>query len=156
MRRVQLVIAVGLVLAVAGCSQSSAGSGTQDELAEVEEETIPVPTRGVELTDINFEFDSSSLDSSARMKLEQNASWLKDNPGERVTIEGHCDERGTAEYNIALGDRRARSVKDYLRSLGVEGSRLDTISYGEELPLNPASSESAWAENRRAHFAVKR
>lgn len=156
MRRVQLAIVLGLVLSVAGCSSSSAGSGTQDELGEVAEETIPVASAGVELTDVNFAFDSSALTSSARANLQQNANWIKENPEERITIEGHCDERGTAEYNIALGDRRARSVKDYLRSLGVQGSQLETISYGEELPLNPASSEQAWAENRRAHFSVKR
>lgn len=106
------------------------------------------------LNDIYFDFDSSSLTPRAQEILKSNASWLKSNPSVVVEIEGHCDERGTIEYNLALGDRRARGVKDYLVNLGVSSSRMRTISFGEEMPLDPGHNETAWAKNRRAHFTI--
>jgi peptidoglycan-associated lipoprotein len=105
--------------------------------------------------DLHFEFDRWDLTPESRRNLEEVASALKAFPSLGLLIEGHADERGTPEYNLALGSRRAQAAKDYLVSLGVDTGRLDTISYGEERPLDPAHNEVAWALNRRAHFAVK-
>ncbi len=110
------------------------------------------PEEGGVLKDAYFAFDSSELDREARDVLNANAEWLKENPRARTEIEGHCDERGTTEYNLALGARRAKAAKDYLVSLGVSAGRLSTISYGEELPICRESNESCWARNRRVHF----
>jgi len=104
--------------------------------------------------DILFDFDSSTLTAEAQKILTQKAEWLMNNPGVTSTVEGHCDERGTNEYNLALGDRRATSAKNFLVDLGVPASRLTTISYGEERPVDPAQNEEAWAKNRRAHFTI--
>lgn len=105
--------------------------------------------------DVHFDFDQSVLTPMARGVLERKAAWLRSNPGAAVTIEGHCDERGTADYNIALGERRANSAKSFLIDLGISASRLRTVSYGEERPLDPSHNESAWAKNRRAHFIIR-
>jgi peptidoglycan-associated lipoprotein len=105
--------------------------------------------------DIQFEFDSYSLSAEAQNILRKKADWLKENPRVTVIIEGHCDERGTTEYNLALGDRRAFSAKSYLQDIGIAESRMSTVSYGEERPLERGSSEEAWAKNRRAHFVIK-
>ena len=105
--------------------------------------------------DILFEFDSASLSVEAQEILRAKAAWLRENPRARVIIEGHCDERGTNEYNLALGDRRAFSAKSFLVDLGIDDSRLTTISYGEEKPIASGSTEDAWAKNRRAHFVIK-
>jgi peptidoglycan-associated lipoprotein len=105
--------------------------------------------------DILFEFDSASLSVEAQEILRAKAEWLRENPRARVMIEGHCDERGTNEYNLALGDRRAFSAKSFLADLGIDDSRLTTISYGEEQPIDSRSTEDAWAQNRRAHFVIK-
>jgi peptidoglycan-associated lipoprotein len=104
--------------------------------------------------DIYFEFDSAAILSEAQEILESKGEWLQNNPDVSVTIEGHCDERGTVEYNLALGDRRAESAKAFLVNLGISRSRLNTISFGEERPIDPDSNEGAWAKNRRAHFVV--
>ena len=104
--------------------------------------------------DIYFEFDKSTLTPSAQDNLLRKAEWLRENPDVTVTIEGHCDDRGTNEYNLALGDRRAESAKAFLVDLGIGASRLTTISYGEERPLCPEQSEECWAKNRRGHFVV--
>jgi peptidoglycan-associated lipoprotein len=106
------------------------------------------------LGEVYFEFDSSTLSGTARDRLSRNAQFLKDHPEYAITIEGHCDERGTNEYNLALGERRADSALDYLTSLGIPGSRLRTISYGEERPQCTQSSESCWGQNRRAYFKI--
>jgi peptidoglycan-associated lipoprotein len=106
------------------------------------------------LQDVHFELDASTLSEEARSLLSGNAAWLKQNPGVKVQIEGHCDERGAEEYNLALGQRRAQAVKEYMMSLGVDEARMKTISYGESLPLDPGHTEAAWAKNRRAHFAL--
>lgn len=107
-----------------------------------------------QLQDVYFDFDKSDLRSDARDALSQNADWIKANGSAKIQIEGHCDERGTEAYNLALGERRANSVKNYLVSLGVEPERLFTISYGEELPVDPGHDEISWSKNRRAHFLV--
>ncbi|MFO7930510.1 MAG: peptidoglycan-associated lipoprotein Pal [Thermodesulfobacteriota bacterium] len=101
---------------------------------------------------IYFEFDDSSLTREARDVLQRKVEWLRDNPDECIVIEGHCDERGTDEYNLALGSRRAESVKDYLVKAGVDGDQLSTISYGEERPAEEGSGEEVWEKNRRAEF----
>jgi peptidoglycan-associated lipoprotein len=106
------------------------------------------------LRTVNFEFDKSALTSKAREVLKKNAEWLKDNSRVLIQVEGHCDSRGTIEYNIALGERRAIAVKNYLANLGVKASRINTISYGKERPLVYADNETAWAKNRRANFIV--
>ena len=93
------------------------------------------------------------LRDDARKALDRNVEWLKANPTVRVQIEGHCDERGTEEYNLHLGERRANSVKQYLVKSGLDAARLFTISYGESRPVDPGHSEAAWAKNRRAQFA---
>ncbi|MDH3826223.1 MAG: peptidoglycan-associated lipoprotein Pal [Desulfobacterales bacterium] len=105
--------------------------------------------------DILFEFDSASLSVEAQEILRAKAAWLRENPRARVMIEGHCDERGTNEYNLALGDRRAFSSKSFLVDLGIADSRLTTISYGEEQPVDSRATEDAWTQNRRAHFVIK-
>jgi peptidoglycan-associated lipoprotein len=103
---------------------------------------------------VHFAFDSATLSDTARTVLERKAAWLRANPGTKVMIEGHCDERGTTAYNLALGARRANTVKRYLVALGIDSRRLATISYGEERPLDPRHNEAAWAQNRRAHFEI--
>jgi peptidoglycan-associated lipoprotein len=109
---------------------------------------------GGPLTDIHFELDSAALSDEARSTLEKHALWLQGQRGARVTVEGHCDERGTVEYNLALGERRARAAYDYLVSLGVPADRLKTVSYGKEVPVCQASTEDCWQKNRRGHFTV--
>jgi len=106
------------------------------------------------LQDIHFEFDRYDLDDRTKQVLQQNATWLRDNPNARVEIQGHCDERGTNNYNLGLGERRAIATKKYLVALGVDASRLYTISYGEEKPFCLESNEMCWHDNRRAHFMV--
>ena len=106
------------------------------------------------LKDIHFGFDRYDLTPEARKILSQNAELLLKHPRAKFQLEGHCDERGTIEYNLALGERRANSTKQYLISLGVPMDRISTISYGEEMPLDPKHNEEAWAKNRRAHFIM--
>ena len=108
------------------------------------------------LGDVYFEFDKATLTDSTRSQLSKNADFLNSDDGEEfvITIEGHCDERGTNDYNLALGDRRSNAARDYLLSLGVSGDRLKTISYGEERPQCEESNEDCWQLNRRAYFRV--
>jgi peptidoglycan-associated lipoprotein len=106
------------------------------------------------LKDILYDYDSHSLGGDAREILRTNADWLKGNPAARVEIEGHCDERGTNEYNLALGAKRAQAAKDFLATLGIGAERLSTISYGEEIPVCKEASETCWQRNRRARFVV--
>jgi peptidoglycan-associated lipoprotein len=117
--------------------------------ADVTSETSP-------LEDIHFDFDQYVLTDEAKATLDKHAAWLKQRSGAKVTIEGHCDERGTTEYNLALGDKRARAAQEYLVSRGVAEGRLSAISLGKERPVDPGHGEAAWAKNRRAHFAVSR
>jgi peptidoglycan-associated lipoprotein len=136
----------------------------------VEEPTpVPQPTLeedaigGRSLDDLNrdsplkpafFALDSFELDASGQATVQANAELLKKYSSWAITIEGHCDERGTAEYNLALGERRAVAVRTYLVSLGISPERLRTVSYGKEFPFDPAHTEEAWAKNRRAHFVI--
>jgi len=111
----------------------------------------PVP----ELQDVFFEFDKYDIRPADTRTLDANAAWLKSNPNHLVLIEGHADERGTNEYNLALGERRAKSTMNYLVSQGVQANRVTIISYGEERPTCTEKSDGCWAKNRRAHFLVK-
>ena len=133
---------------------------TKEEPAKVEpkkEEPVPAPTKldtMVMQENIYFDFDKSSLKPAAQENLLRKAEWLRDNSDVTVTIEAHCDERGTNEYNLALGDRRSESAKSFLVNLGISASRLTTISYGEERPVCAQSDEECWAKNRRAAFII--
>jgi peptidoglycan-associated lipoprotein len=106
------------------------------------------------LKDVRFDYDRADIREADRQVLAENAEVLKKFDFIRVTIEGHCDERGTVEYNLALGERRARAASDYLASLGVAADRLKTVSYGKEVPVCQQSNEDCWSRNRRDHFAV--
>jgi peptidoglycan-associated lipoprotein len=110
--------------------------------------------RNSPLRPVFFEYDSSEISPASRSVLDGNATLLRQYPGWVVTIEGHCDERGTAEYNLALGERRAVTARTYLVSLGIDAKRLRTVSYGKEFPFDPGHDEAAWSKNRRAHFVI--
>ena len=128
--------------------ESTTGQTSLDELQKGKP-----PTSGP-LKDIHFGFDRYDLEGEARETLKVNADWLKKNPSARIEIEGHCDERGTNEYNLALGAKRAQAAKDYLVTLGIATERLSTISYGEEIPVCKEHNESCWQQNRRARFVI--
>jgi peptidoglycan-associated lipoprotein len=104
--------------------------------------------------DINFDFDQYDLRPDARAVLDRKAAFLNENSSVRTQVEGHCDERGTSAYNMVLGERRANAAKQYLTTAGISASRMATISYGKERPLDPSHNEVAWARNRRDHFVV--
>ena len=123
--------------------------------ARMAEDSIESEQTVFENEDIYFEFDSIRLTPEAQEILAKKAKWMRENRTTSVTIEGHCDNRGTNEYNLALGEGRAQSAKAFLVDLGIEASRLNTISYGEERPLDPAQTEDAWAKNRRGHFVIE-
>ena len=106
------------------------------------------------LEDVYFEFDKATLTSETRRVLKKHAEWLKKHPTVKILVEGHCDERGTEQYNLALGDRRAHAVKNYLISLGISPDRIKTISYGEMFPKVKGHNEWAWSQNRRCHFVI--
>ena len=106
------------------------------------------------IQDAFFEYNDSTLTSDAQTALTSSATWLKKNPQYNLLIEGHCDERGTEQYNLALGDRRANQAKEYLVTLGVDTGRIRTVSYGEERPFDPGHDEAAWAKNRRDHLVL--
>ena len=108
------------------------------------------------LADIHFGYDQAGLSEEARSTLEKHALWLQNHRDAKVVVEGHCDERGTVEYNLALGEQRARAAHDYRKSLGVAEDRLRIVSFGKEKPLDPGQNEAAWARNRRAHFTLTR
>jgi peptidoglycan-associated lipoprotein len=176
-----LVLSFGLFLMV-GCAQETATKRAETPAAQEPAATQKVPTSTPSkpapqaqvssleahregtleksagagpLRDVNFDFDRYDLTPDARETLKGHATWLKANPQVTVEIEGHCDDRGTNEYNLALGARRAESAKRYLMDLGIAANRLSTISYGEELPMCKEQSEPCWAKNRRAHFIAK-
>lgn len=129
--------------------QQLARIDTKDEPARYREE------RGL-FNDIYFDFDRYDIKPDGKPVLQGIASWLLKNSDARLSIEGHCDERGTNEYNLALGDRRAKAARDFLIALGVASKRIDLISYGEEKPQCAEQTEECWAKNRRAHFVVLR
>jgi peptidoglycan-associated lipoprotein len=167
---------LGLVLLLSGCPKkvdtAKSTAAVQEEKVAAPPELVkpvPAPASKVEetpaakeaempsqnLTDAYFDYDQYTIRPDARAALENNARWLKNNPKVRVKIEGHCDERGTNEYNLALGERRAKSVQRFLSSIGVDQSRLSTISYGEERPGCTETNEACYAKNRRVHFTIQ-
>ncbi|MGH7964878.1 MAG: peptidoglycan-associated lipoprotein Pal [Candidatus Binatia bacterium] len=158
-----------MAVAVSGCpkkTQTSSLTDTGGSQTGMGDTGIPAEQQTTErveqlgtggpLRDIYFDYDSVELSSQARDTLRTNAEWLRSNPQAKAEVEGHCDERGTPEYNLALGAKRAKSARDYLVSLGVSADRLSTISYGEELPQCRDADESCWGQNRRVHFLVSR
>jgi peptidoglycan-associated lipoprotein len=155
------LVAIAAVLALAGCAskpkpapeapppEAPPSSSVQ---SQVETTVVPgsVQDFRVNVGDtVHFEYDRYTVKSEDRDLLQRQAAWLQKYPQVRVTIEGHCDERGTREYNLALGARRANAVKEYLASLGISSARVDTISYGKERPICTESDESCWSQNRR-------
>jgi peptidoglycan-associated lipoprotein len=154
-------------LSLSGCSWFSSGSGEGEGDGELSESELAaqregrfgsgsIPTAEGEgmFRDIHFSYDSYAIDEESRQDLDANARTLTEQPDLRITLEGHCDERGTVEYNMALGAERARSVKNALVSLGVASSRINTVSYGEEIPLDSGHDEMAYAKNRRVHISA--
>jgi peptidoglycan-associated lipoprotein len=133
--------------------ESSTVAADQDEEDAIRME-MQRAREAFENEDVYFDFDQSILTSDGRSVLERKGAWLRSNSDASVTVEGHCDERGTAEYNIALGERRAKSAMEFLVDMGIDSSRLDQVSYGEERPLDAGHDEDAWAKNRRAHFVI--
>jgi peptidoglycan-associated lipoprotein len=146
----------------AGSGSGAGGAGAQGPgVAGATGTTIPAlpsPKEFAEtsaLRDVHFDFDRYEIRSQDKPVLDENAKWLKQNAAAMLLIEGHADERGTNEYNLALGERRAKATRDHLVSLGIDGGRITVISYGEERPLCTERTEACWAQNRRAHFLVK-
>jgi peptidoglycan-associated lipoprotein len=143
----------------AGIAEKVVTETVVTETIVVAEAGVPSPQEFVEtpaLRDVYFEFDRYTIRTQDASALEHDARWLKANPTATALLEGHADERGTNEYNIALGDRRTRAARDYLTSLGVPASRIVSVSYGEERPFCIERTEACWAKNRRVHFLVKR
>lgn len=129
---------------------------TEQKLAKIETKEEPskyIEEKGL-FEDIHFDFDKYDIRSDAKPILQEIASWLLKNTSNKILIEGHCDERGTSEYNLALGDRRAKATRDYLIALGVSPDRIEMVSYGKEKPLCTEKTEECWAKNRRAHFVI--
>jgi peptidoglycan-associated lipoprotein len=137
--------------ALGGTKEANTGSSSLKDLQEGKSSITPASSP---LKDIFFDYDRYDLNADARTILRGNADWLKSNPNARVEIEGHCDDRGTNEYNLALGAKRAQSAREYLATLGIAAARLSTISYGEEIPLCKEAGESCWKQNRRARFVI--
>ena len=131
----------------------AAAAAEAAEMAKAHEKFM-MEMKTFESTNIYFDFDSSELKPEARVVLTAKAGWLRDNSEYKVKIEGHCDERGTNEYNLALGERRADAAAKFLNALGVSGDRINTISYGEERPAVSGSNDEAWAKNRRDEFKL--
>lgn len=165
-----LALAVGLlslIVAVGCASRKQVSTPVPEPTEPPVTETAPPPSTdtapppssdegtSTALQDAYFDFDDASLRDDAKNALEGNAKYMERNSSVAVVVEGHCDERGSVEYNIALGEKRARAAKDFLVSYGVTASRITTISYGKERPFDPGHSEEAWAKNRRAHFVAK-
>jgi peptidoglycan-associated lipoprotein len=119
----------------------------------IEEANRQAQERGF-IKDAYFGYDEAALGADAQSALTDSANWLKRNPQYNLLVEGHCDERGTEQYNLALGDRRANTAKQFLMTLGVDAARIRTVSYGEERPFDPGHDEAAWAKNRRAHLVL--
>jgi peptidoglycan-associated lipoprotein len=165
MTRVAWPIAALVAVAVAGCAATSGRSGGDmpdagaiadqglagEPSIEQFEQTGTVAAGGV-FRDVRFAYDSDRLDPNAESAISHNAAILSSHPGRQVEIEGHCDERGSSEYNLALGARRARAVRDALVGMGIGSDRLSTVSYGQELPLCKESNEACWSTNRRVHI----
>ncbi|MGB3212023.1 MAG: peptidoglycan-associated lipoprotein Pal [Desulforhopalus sp.] len=150
------------LLASGGCAQKSITDVEVTPTPAVTQTVVepavtpPIEVDSKSLEKILFDYDSFSLSPASQQLLKKNAKWLSENPELEVIIEGHSDERGSGEYNLALGERRAMSTKNYLAELGVAPERLDVISYGEERPISLGHDETAWAQNRRVEFSADR
>jgi len=162
-----------LVLGLGGCSKkqqqadisSMPSDAASEEPIKVADNDIPVAQPVAEPSDVisgdmglkpvYFDFDKHELTSQGRETLNANGRILKENTAIRLTIEGHCDERGTTQYNLALGEKRARAAMNYLASLGIESGRMEIVSYGKERPFMMGHDEASWAQNRRAHFVPR-
>ena len=166
MKKWMACVAVALLVGLVGCAKQPAVDGTaqpvvsqpvqsMDQSAVSQSSMQDQAGVPAALARINFDFDQYTLTPEAKATLEANAMYLKAKSYVNATVEGHCDERGSDEYNLALGEKRALAAKNYLESLGVNGSRLNVISYGEEKPLVMGSTEAAWAQNRRVEFTEK-
>lgn len=167
-----LLFLIAVSLGVSACAKKQTVAPEQQEAAlEQPQEPQPIAVEDIKFTEepsirdanieqkttldtIYFTLDSSSLDDASMNTLKENEKYLKENPAVNIVIEGHCDERGTTEYNLALGQRRALKVKEYYVQLGIAPNRIATISYGEEMPAVKMSTESAWAKNRRAETKI--
>ena len=180
MRTALIVQGVLLVSLAAGCAKTPGSSTAAAPPPSGTAMTVPTSPRSMEggtrqaaavgsttrqriegfkvadtLADVHFEFDRYDLTAEATQALDANAAWLKANPRQLVLIEGHCDERGTVGYNLALGERRAKATQNYLAAQGIQAGRVSIVSYGEEKPQCSDHTEACWAKNRRAHFMVK-
>ena len=168
-KRIYLVASLFIALALAGCASDEAVKPAGDESGAAPAQTAPADSGAVSGTDlsererqrraellsqrrVHFAFDSSTIDDEGRAIIEAHSAHLVANPQLKVTLEGNCDERGTREYNLALGERRAQAVERMMKVLGVAGSRIKTVSYGEEKPLCQEHDESCWRQNRRAEI----
>lgn len=129
---------------------------TEQQIAKVESKDVPSQFQEISgmFKDIYFDYDQYDIREDAKQTLKAVADHLRKNTAQKVLVEGHCDERGTSEYNLGLGDKRSKAAKDFLVSLGVPSSRVDTISYGKEKPLCSEHTEECWAKNRRGHFVI--
>lgn len=161
----KLLLALTLAAVISGCASSKKNTGdgvtsettatgsTQQVDSSVAFGAVGSDSGSIAgLQTVNFDYDSSTLSSTEMDKLKGNAKWLADNSSSRLLIEGHCDQRGSTEYNLSLGERRANAVKKMLVDMGVDAGRLSTASFGEERPLSSGDSEADWARNRRANF----
>jgi len=164
LRALKLLSIISIALLATACAATKTGKGGAADMGNEAEESyriasenleaftaIPGSKTGAKASDrVFFSYDSSALSATAKSTLAKQANWLKKNAGTNVTVEGHCDERGTREYNLALGARRASAAKRQLVNLGVSADRISTVSYGKERPAVTGSNSAAWAENRRA------
>jgi peptidoglycan-associated lipoprotein len=137
-----------------GMGESGLGAGGGSSLTKLQKGTLGEGDQGP-LKDIHFGYNDYTIQPQDNDILRANADWLQQNRKTGVQVEGHCDERGSEEYNIALGAKRAQAAKDYLQTLGINADRISTISYGKELPLCTDNTEDCWSQNRRDHFAVR-
>ncbi|MDR2725083.1 MAG: peptidoglycan-associated lipoprotein Pal [Candidatus Adiutrix sp.] len=149
MKKLTILLLTGLLVLplAAGCGSKKKGQASGD--------TTYASLKSAFLGDhVYFDFDRYDIRADGAANIQAKASFLKQYPGVKTEIQGHCDERGTEVYNMALGDRRAKATYNYITSLGIEGGRLSVVSYGKERPLDPAHNEAAWARNRRAQFVI--
>jgi peptidoglycan-associated lipoprotein len=158
MKEVVITIAIAAVVVMAGCSHTKKDTAAPEtaapQVVAPEPEETDVMAEGKILNTIYFDFDKSDLQSNAIDVLKKIGGWLTKNPDKKIRIEGHCDERGTDEYNIALGERRAQAAKNYLSTMGIPMQNVSTLSFGEEKPADPGHNEAAWSKNRRAEFKI--
>lgn len=161
--RLIVALILGMSLGLVGCGSSSKKSSKKSSFSSQSSDSgssvLEVngdsdSNRAGALQTVYFAFNSSQINSDTRAALDANAEFLLENKGVHIQVEGHCDERGGVEYNLALGERRARAVKRYLTSMGISSARVSTVSYGKERPIEFGHNESAWAKNRRANFVV--